>query len=206
MKMIHNRKINGYLIIDNWYSEEEEYCVWKELDFYQTTELEKGEETIGDTIATNDKDEPLGKHLRIHLDTLYKEQFKKQSHILRLSTKIQNDTFHKKVLEANPIYGRNFTATNYDHNLISYYEDKHFYKPHIDSFLWTMLIWFYKEPKNFKGGELVFVDSKEIIELKHNRMILFPSYFLHEVTPIHINEEFKKGDGRYTITKFLNYR
>jgi hypothetical protein len=203
MKMIHNRKMNNYLIIDKWYSEEEEYCVWKELDFYQTTELEKGEETI---IAKGDDGEPLGKHLRIHLNSLYNPQFRNKSHILRLSTKIQNETFHKKVLEANPIYGRNFTSTNHDYNLISYYEDKHFYKPHIDSFLWTMLIWFYKKPKNFTGGELVFVDRKEIIELKHNRMILFPSYFLHEVTPIQVNKDFKKGDGRYTITKFLNYR
>jgi predicted 2-oxoglutarate/Fe(II)-dependent dioxygenase YbiX len=69
-----------------------------------------------------------------------------------------------------------------------------------------MLIWFYKEPKKFEGGELLFTEKEIKIDLKHNRMILFPSHFLHEVKPIKMKEEFDKGYGRYSITKFITYR
>jgi Rps23 Pro-64 3,4-dihydroxylase Tpa1-like proline 4-hydroxylase len=204
MQLIYSKKpTHDYLIIDNWYSKEEEECVWKELDFYQTFQLEKAEETV---VAKKLDGEPLGKHFRIPLDKIYNKSTNFYSHILKLSSKIQTKEFYEKLLEVNPTYGRNFSVTNYDYNLISYYENTHYYEPHIDAFLWTMLIWFYKEPKKFEGGELLFTEKEIKIDLKHNRMILFPSHFLHEVKPIKMKEEFDKGYGRYSITKFITYR
>jgi Rps23 Pro-64 3,4-dihydroxylase Tpa1-like proline 4-hydroxylase len=72
--------------------------------------------------------------------------------------------------------------------------------------MWTMLIWFFKEPKKFKGGDLILNDFETAFECKHNRMLLFPSHYEHSVAPISLAEEYKhKGMGRYTITNFITF-
>ena len=45
----------------------------------------------------------------------------------------------------------------------------------------------------------------ETIEVKNNRMIIFPGIIPHGVTPIKIKKE-GKSMGRFTITNFLSTR
>ena len=48
-----------------------------------------------------------------------------------------------------------------------------------------------------------FPDSKQKVELKHNRAVFFPSMFSHRVSPVKMKIEPKEiGYGRYTITHF----
>ena len=69
----------------------------------------------------------------------------------------------------------------------------------------TALIWFYKEPKRFTGGVLTFTQSKKTVECKHNRMVLFPSYYLHAVDEVTMEYKYRgKGLGRYCLTHFYN--
>jgi Rps23 Pro-64 3,4-dihydroxylase Tpa1-like proline 4-hydroxylase len=66
------------------------------------------------------------------------------------------------------------------------------------------LCWFFREPKQFTGGGLTFTEPNYKINLKHNRMVMFPSYMMHEVEPVKFDKQPKDmGYGRYTITHFF---
>ena len=90
--------------------------------------------------------------------------------------------------------------------LFSYYENGDFYKAHADEFVATMLVWFYKEPKKFEGGDLEFPDYETAdgipkVEVRNNRILIFPSIIRHAVTPISMEEEdMGKKLGRFCMT------
>jgi len=84
--------------------------------------------------------------------------------------------------------------------LVSYYENNDHYLPHIDQSIFTFLIWLWKEPKEFSGGNLILNNPNNVIECKNNCGIIFPSTEVHSVTPIKLNNP---GYGRYCITTFL---
>ena len=69
----------------------------------------------------------------------------------------------------------------------------------------SVLIWFYRKPKRFAGGDLIFTDLNETVKCKHNRMILFPSYYYHKVNKVIMKEQYKnKGLGRFCLTHFFS--
>ena len=72
---------------------------------------------------------------------------------------------------------------------------------YVDTFQWTCLIWIFKEPKAFEGGDLKLKEPEVEIKVKNNRMVFFPSCYIHEVTPLKMIEK-KPGYGRYCITHF----
>jgi Rps23 Pro-64 3,4-dihydroxylase Tpa1-like proline 4-hydroxylase len=198
----NKNKIFPYLIIDNWYSKKEETAVWKELEFYLSIEkdnLQRAENTV---VATKDG-KPLGRSYRIYPNQIYNTSNRFQhSNILRFMYKQRTKEFHDLIIKAIPM-GRNFPETNQDSTIISYYEEGDSYKAHTDSLLFTCLIWFHKKPKRYKGGDFYFSDNKELVENKHNRLVIFPSYYFHSVKELKFNNKKPKlGDGRFTITHF----
>tara|TARA_R110000803_G_scaffold117162_2_gene185690 strand:+ start:419 stop:1063 length:645 start_codon:yes stop_codon:yes gene_type:complete len=201
--IIRNKnKLFPYLIIDNWYSKKEEKAVWKELDFYLSAEkdnLQRAENTI---VATKNG-KPLGKSYRIYPNLIYNPSNKfLHSNILRFMYKQRSKEFHDLIVKAIPM-ARNFPLTNKDSTLISYYEEGDSYKEHTDCLQFTCLIWFHKNPKKYKGGDFYFSDNKELVESKHNRLVIFPSYYWHSVKKLKFNnKKCKLGDGRFTITHF----
>jgi len=71
---------------------------------------------------------------------------------------------------------------------LSIYSDGDYYLPHIDESLYTSVLWLNKEPKEYEGGNFIFHfedGSTEEVETKNNRMVLFPSFYKHEVKPVH---------------------
>jgi len=190
-----------YLIIDNWYTKKEEQMVWKELEFYSSL----GKENLlraENTIVAKKNGNALGKSYRIYLDTIYRNENRTFSNITRFMEKQRTKKFHELVSEAM-IMGRTFKDTNADNSMISYYEDGDYYDPHMDNFQFTCLIWFHKKPKKYDGGEFYFPENKDVIENKHNRLLIFPCYYLHGVKGIKFkNKNNKFGNGRYTITHF----
>tara|TARA_R100000008_G_C3585687_1_gene172083 strand:- start:1540 stop:2154 length:615 start_codon:yes stop_codon:yes gene_type:complete len=100
---------------------------------------------------------------------------------------------------------------NWQGLMLSYYDDGDSYKPHHDQAMFTVLYWLHKQPKKFSGGKLhLYNDTTSSnpeafipFEPRHNRILIFPSPYMHEVTPVTLNEEDrKKGLGRYCITMF----
>jgi Rps23 Pro-64 3,4-dihydroxylase Tpa1-like proline 4-hydroxylase len=190
-----------YLIIDNWYTKKEEQMIWKEIEFYSSI----GKENLlraETTIVAKKNEKPLGKAYRVYLDTLYNFNYRNNSNIIRLMEKQRTKEFHDLITKTM-VMGRVFKNTNSDNSMLSYYEHEDYYEPHVDNFQFTCLIWFHKIPKKYEGGEFYFPESRNVIESKHNRLLIFPSYYLHGVKKIKFkNKNNKFGQGRYTITHF----
>jgi len=202
VKIFNKNKDCPYIVIDNWYTKEEEENVWKELDYFSNVRnLPRGEDTI---IASDKKGNPLGKHFRMYIDLWLTPEGRRTSYIFNYLYKQTDPQFHNLLLNASPIF-RNFQSTNYCSAFCSYYEKDDHYDEHFDTNLFTCLIWFYKEPKKFEGGDFYLTEINDKIECKQNRMLLFPGYALHKVSPIKLKTNKKGNFGRYTITHFYGF-
>jgi predicted 2-oxoglutarate/Fe(II)-dependent dioxygenase YbiX len=95
---------------------------------------------------------------------------------------------------------------NFDSTLISYYENSGYYKSHKDTAVVTALTWFFKEPKMFEGGDLIFTKTEEEIKVSNNTVIIFPSHFAHEVTAIKMDGEPFSGNVRYCMSQFISMK
>jgi Rps23 Pro-64 3,4-dihydroxylase Tpa1-like proline 4-hydroxylase len=101
------------------------------------------------------------------------------------------------------------------------HNDGNYYKVHNDSGSpdtatreLTFVYYFYREPKSFSGGELVIYDSKiennyyvkadsfQKVEPRNNSIVFFPSYYMHEVLPIHCPSQ-AFADSRFTINGWI---
>ena len=192
-----------FLVVDNWYNEEEEKKVWKELDFYSSHNLEDTARAETTIVARHLDGTSKSKAFRYYFDEWYSNEYYEKSHINRFTYKYKTPELHK-LLEPCLPYFRSFTQTNGTSSLISYYEENDHYESHYDSFSWTSLIWYFKEPKQFEGGDFAFPESGYTVKLKHNRMVMFPCCYLHQVAPVKFNTPPKEtGLGRYTITHFF---
>ena len=191
-----------FIVIDNWYSKNEEIAVWKELDYYFCNgNIYSRAENNTDIARIDGK--ALGKTNRLYLDNIYNNR--RHSIILNMLYKQRSKQF-KDILEKTFINHYTFSQTDRDSTLISYYEDSDYYDRHIDTALFTCLIWLHKLDKPvFDGGDFILDQADATIKFKNNRLIFFPSWYYHTVTPISIEENNKgKNLGRYTITHFYN--
>tara|TARA_R100001163_G_C5067634_1_gene206918 strand:- start:1135 stop:1770 length:636 start_codon:yes stop_codon:yes gene_type:complete len=194
-----------YIVADNWYSPEEEKLIWQELDFLSSRKenFRDAEDSDGKIARNKETKEAQGKHKRLYPEDVFNKR--SYSNILSLNHKQLLPQFYNFAISSFP-QGRHWQTTNKDTTMISYYENTDYYKAHWDSSITTILRWFYREPKKYTGGDLTFTESGEKIKCKHNRMIMFPGYYLHEVDPIKMEEEHKnKNLGRYTLTTFYYY-
>jgi len=188
-----------FLVIDNFYSDEELEKIWKEIDF------------LGDkvkpeyNVVAKKHGKPLASVKRLYLDNLYTTR--KTSNILeffpdKLYSQEVADTYVNLVPS-----GINFATSNHDTTQLSYYENKDGYKSHTDVSQHTALTWIYKEPKKFEGGDLIFTQSNVKVDCMYNRTVLFPSWYYHAVTQIKMSDEdLNKGLGRWAITHFINFK
>jgi Rps23 Pro-64 3,4-dihydroxylase Tpa1-like proline 4-hydroxylase len=102
------------------------------------------------------------------------------------------------------LWERQILSTNVNQTVLHYYEHSDYYLPHRDNSAFTCLIWLYKEPRRFAGGDFRIDALERDIELKNNRLVIFPSCFLHSVTPLSMKpDDLGKGLGRYCLTTFL---
>lgn len=194
-----------FLVIDDFYTDEEQVEIWKELDFLTYDRKLFPPEDSG---AAHDSEtgEVLKKNSALFLDSIYaKREF---SNIMVVNRKLFSDEVKSNFVGMDNCF-RYIQNSNFDATLVSYYEQSDYYKPHTDSAMLTYLYWCHKEPKAFSGGDLVLPELDEGIQYKNNRLVIFPSWRLHEVTPIKMNDddyEPYSGNGRYCITNFLNIK
>ena len=187
-----------FVLVDNWYTPEEEKGIWSELDYYSTNPIERAE---GGVVAKDNTGNSKGKHHRFYLDNIYSENGREQSNILNCTYKQKTLELHHKINECGH-YARSFFSSTGITSFVSYYENNDYYNSHFDSYHWTNLIWFFREPKKFEGGDLEFPESNTKITLKHNRAVLFPSMFLHKSNQLKFNQPSDMKNGKYTITHF----
>lgn len=197
MKIQYDEKSKiPYVIIDNFYSEQELKDIWVEIKFLSSKDkLLPPEETIS---ATYDDGTLKKRNLGLFLDGVYSQR--DTSNILNHNRKLFDHDFFVDLENLNHIFSFIRKATK-DNTLLSYYGDGDYYKPHADVSLFTAITFFYKEPKQFEGGELVLGEDINI-ECKNNRLVLFPSNVIHEVLEVKLKTE-EPWMGRYSITSLI---
>ena len=203
VKVVNDNPTFPFVVVDNWYTPNEEKAVWKELDFLSATpknQIDRAENTI---VARDPDGTAKSNAYRFYIENFYKQR--ELSPIINCMYKQRTPEF-RKIIEDNCIpYARSFLSSNADSSLLSYYEESDHYKPHHDVSLWTCLIWMVREPRLFDGGDFKLNEPDVEIKLKNNRMVMFPSCFLHSVSPIKFHTQPKDmGYGRYCITHFYN--
>ena len=199
-----------YILIDDFYNKEEQDLIWEELNFLSYEhKLKSPKETGAAYIPADHSDSEeevvLKNNKGLFLEDVYNN--KECSNILKVNKKL----FDIDLTKHGSWFFQNITETmTKSTNLISYYEDndeeKSYYAPHRDISLVTCLTWFYKgTSKKFKGGDLYFPDyDNKCVEVKYNRVILFPSFIRHAVDNVVVEECFKRRYmGRYCLTTFM---
>jgi Rps23 Pro-64 3,4-dihydroxylase Tpa1-like proline 4-hydroxylase len=191
-----------YIRIFDLYEENELKLIWEELEFILNDRIISGPEVTGS--ATDDENNFLKKNKGIFLDELYSDR--NTSNILTLNRKVFINLAHISNQSNFWLFKKSLISANWDTTLISYYENSDHYKKHSDISEFTCLTWFFKKPKKFSGGDLIFPDFNFKIEVEDNSFILFPSGIEHEVSEVKMNpENMGKKMGRVCMSQFMGH-
>ena len=196
----HNKPF-PYSYVENVYSDKELELIWKELDYYQSQKdlffsadanMSAGAKLAGVSLKKNNgffmqEVYSSARHSPLIKATggLFGPQLfqQRESHLF--------DEFHPMM--------KGF--------LLSYYEDGDYYQSHKDQDVASIVIWLWKEPKQFEGGNFSFTEYPDLkIENRHNCAVMFPGYIKHQVNTVKMEEEnLGCGLGRYSCTLFLDH-
>lgn len=193
------------IIIDDFYSEEQLVEIYNELTFLtkpsimvdDKDKLEAAVDIHGNYITTKSG---------VWVDSVFKDW--KHSALIRcpMENFSKKETIDKLILY-NSLF-KLFYHCNARGHLLSYYENAGYYSKHKDSAVFTVLSYFYHEPKQFTGGDITLYSEGELkkatVEVRNNRVVIIPSCTLHEVSTIEMTSKKLSGDGRYCCSIFLN--
>jgi Rps23 Pro-64 3,4-dihydroxylase Tpa1-like proline 4-hydroxylase len=131
----------------------------------------------------------------------------KSKMVSTMREKILSQEFKDSIINSNSLYRILYACDKVD-TLLSYYGNGDYYDAHVDDSIFTAIMYAYKEPKRFSGGEIKlhsYIEGKVVtIEPYNNRLILFPSVTVHSVNPIVLDND-TGGDGRFAISQFIEY-
>jgi Rps23 Pro-64 3,4-dihydroxylase Tpa1-like proline 4-hydroxylase len=181
------------------YTDEELGLIWQELDFLtHSSKLEDPSVYLG-------AKDSLGNYLTnakaLRLETVY--QKREYSNILNVNRKLFREGFTQLFSELSPDL-KFIPLVNTDTTKIRYYQNGEYYNPHTDHLHAALSIsYFYREPKQFSGGELFFPPHDYEFDCLHNSMIMFPGYVEHGVKMVETGENPYSGNSRYCMTQFL---
>ena len=186
-----------HIVFHDFYTDEELDLIWEELKFYtRPNKLFDVEDYMGVVGYTKAK--------ALHLDSVYTGKNRVLSNILEVTRKV----FDKEILETFSKLDDccSFAKfTNYDHTKVRYYHNGDYYKPHTDTYFeFLAFSYFYKEPKRFDGGNLIFPKYDYEFNCEHNSIIMMPAWVEHGVSEVTIKDsDYYDGYGRYAITHFF---
>ena len=186
-----------HMIVENFYNDDELKLIWEELDFYtKDGKLFDAEEFGGIVNKTNSK--------AIWLDKVFSKKYRNLSNILKVNRKL----FDSAILDAfSSIHDCCSIAKfcNHDTTKVRYYHDGNYYEPHTDKTVQFLgFSYFYREPKKFEGGELMFPKYDYTFDCPNNSLIMMPGWVEHGVSKVSIKDsDYFDGYGRYAITSFF---
>lgn len=201
MSLTSDAKLYNYLRIDNFFSEEELFGIWKEIDFAHDNQW----------FSSGDLGEQIKAGANKTLDEFVARKgfcFNDRYDISRSITykavsRIFSEGVTCKFAELS-FACRSVLSTKNSQLLCTLYTNGDFYKAHTDMFNTTVLFWLAREPGSFKGGDLKLPEISETIKFSHNTMIMFPSQAIHSVTKVAMDPDKPKKLGRYCLSFFLN--
>ena len=187
-----------HMIVENFYNDDELKLIWEELDFYtKDGKLFDAEEFGGIVNKTNSK--------AIWLDKVFIKKYRSLSNILTVNRKL----FDSAVLDAfSSVHDCCSIAKfcNHDTTKVRYYHDGNYYEPHTDKTVQFLgFSYFYREPKRFEGGELIFPKYDYTFSCDNNSLIMMPGWVEHGVSKVSIKDsDYFDGYGRYAVTSFFS--
>ena len=191
-----------HVIAKNFFEPQELKLIWEELNFFtKPNKLYAPDKFGGVSSKTNSN--------AVIIDDAFNNPI--HSNILSLLRFDSNTTDRFKHL-ITELKQSNYTCNHFHRAAVTltklrYYHDGAHYSKHLDiKFAFLAFMYFYKEPKQFTGGELFF-DNGYQYGCENNSIILIPSYVSHGVTKVSIDDEnFFGGFGRYCVSMFFDYR
>ncbi len=116
-----------------------------------------------------------------------------------------------------------FDTINYatwKESVLSRYGQCEFYGKHQDTMrnpdvpgeitrrLVTLVAYWNEEPEQFTGGEITFYHNDASISVtpKHNRVVVFPSFMLHEVNRVQLPDNAPHSAGRFSLNMWLGFK
>ena len=196
------------IVIDNFYNEIQLSEIMTELKWLTKPSIMRDERTLG--AATDKQTNEIATSKRgIFLEEIYKN-WKHSAIISHAATNFLAKETKEKIIGFNSLYKILYHTDSMTH-LLSYYENSDYYKPHVDLTVFTLLNYFYVEPKQFSGGDITLFSStsnkKADVQLKNNRVIIIPGCTSHEVSEIKSEmTDSLSGNGRYCVAIFHNLR
>ena len=190
-----------HLIIDEVYDNSELDLIWKEIDSVTSPYKMIPSELSG----SYGKDPKTNLAIASSLSYDFKDN--DNSQILSIIKKIQNHKDISNTFKSLTPLNNHVDIINFCGVKLKYYEDNSYHTSHIDSARFTVLTYFYKEPKSFDGGDLYFEEYNYIIPIKNNRSVFFNGAVKHgsSTTKMNDNKGYFTGFGKYTITQFYDY-
>ena len=187
-----------HLIVQNMYTDEELKLIWQELDFLCHLTKMSTPDFYG--VVTDEDGNYLTISKDINLDTFYTERH--YSNILTINRKLYTDGYIPLFSNLNPSLKYSGSA-NSDFTKIQYYQNRDKCEAHANfNFMFLAMTYFYREPQDFKGGNLLFPEYDYEFECKNNSMILIPGYVEHAVSEIEVAERPFEGKSRFCMTQF----
>ena len=190
-----------HIIVQNFYNPDELKLIWEELNYYTKPGKLLNAKDFGGVI------DKTNSHALI-LDSIYNNR--NLSNILQVNRKLFTCGIINEFCNLHPCCSH-ANICNSDLTKIRYYHEGEYYQPHVDiQFDFLSFSYFYKEPKKFDGGELIFPDHDYSYNCENNSMILMPSWVKHGVNDVSMQDpdysDYFDGWGRYAITNFLSYQ
>jgi Rps23 Pro-64 3,4-dihydroxylase Tpa1-like proline 4-hydroxylase len=201
MEVFYHELPFPHVIIKDYYNQKELDKVWIELNFLTNSNIMQPPKKTGSALSPNG--EALKQNHGVLLDGFYSKR--ESSNILTLSRKHFDRNLLVELEKQNFIF-KYITASVKDLTLLSYYEESDNYLPHADQGCLTAIIWLYKDPKRFTGGDFTFDEYQYEIPLQNNSMVIFPSVLSHSVSPVTMDAGLDSfsGFGRYSITNVVS--
>ncbi len=175
-------------------------CLDLEKEYEAGLYLVRGVQTLVNKIKTN---------IIVKLDQMYQDRTK--SYILTSIPEILWTEENKEKFKGfGPMY-KMWMNTTIDETQLSAYGDKDHYDFHVDvvhNSPLTLIIFLFKEPKVFEGGNIMLKGDDgfiKTIEIKNNMGLIFPSLTLHGVTEIKTDSE-KLEDKRISVQYWAGYK
>ena len=178
------------LVIEDFFDEKQITSIKKEIAYLECDNKLLDPTFTGTAKEKNNK--PRKNNMGVWIDSVYADR--NFSAILKYTSDLFNEDITNKY-ESMDIMNRYLRMSDTDNTLLSQYKPDGFYKPHSDTSTLTAVFWF--KEGDIQGGDLFFHDFDFHIPFKENRVVVFPSIFIHSVNLV-------QGTGkRYCITKFI---
>ena len=187
-----------HVIIRDLYDEDELEAIWDELKFFTRPGKLLPPEHYGAALGKTDAS-------AIVLDRVFNDF--SYSNILNLESRIFETNALQKLSEVDESC-RYFCRSVDLLTKLRYYHDDEGYSVHADydrSFI--AFFYYYKTPKKYKGGELIFPDHDYSFSCDNNTCIIIPGYIPHGVNKVSIkNSDYYDGYGRYCVSMFAKLK